>query len=62
MFSILNKASEIGVRFSKEWKANLMGAVMKGYLLIPEKMLDDLEGMTTYFTESYHYVMSLEPK
>lgn len=73
MFSILNKAGEIGVRFSKERQEELFtkfnttviksyGAVMRGYVLIPENMLEDLDAIAAYFNESYTYVMSLEPK
>ncbi|WP_273567767.1 hypothetical protein [Maribacter halichondriae] len=73
MFSLLNKDAELGIRFSKEiqkkyieeWPTTLYksyGAVMKGYVLIPEKMLEDLDTLASYLNESYDYVMSLEPK
>ncbi|WP_299211764.1 hypothetical protein [uncultured Aquimarina sp.] len=73
MFSLFNKASEIGIRFSKEVQQKYMeelstslyksyGAVMKGYILIPESMWDDLDSLAVYLDESYDYVMSLEPK
>ena len=73
MFSLLNKAGEIGIRFSKETQKNYMtkfdttfyksyGATMKGYILITEKMLEDLDEVSHYLEESYDYVMSLEPK
>lgn len=73
MFSLFNKASEIGIRFSKEvqnkyieeWPSTIYmsyGAVMKGYVLIPEEMLTDLDSVAKYLDESYDYVMSLEPK
>lgn len=73
MFSLLNKAGEIGIRFSKEIQEKYMkeldttyyksyGATMKGYILIPEAMLDDLDNLAKYLDESYDYVMSLEPK
>jgi hypothetical protein len=38
------------------------GAVMKGYVLIPEKMLEDLDNLSRYLNESYDYVMTLKPK
>ena len=52
MFSLLNKAGEIGIRFSKEvqqkymeaWDTTLFrshNAIMHGYVLIPESMLDE---------------------
>jgi len=73
MFSLLNKAGEIGIRFSKEVQEKYLdefdstiftsyNAVMHGYVLIPDRMLDDLDSVARYLDESYEYVMSLEPK
>lgn len=73
MFSLLNKDCEIGIRFSKEvqekyiatWPTTIYksyGAVIKGYVLVPENMLKNLESVANYLNESYDYVMSLEPK
>ena len=73
MFSLLNKAGEIGIRFSKEVQEKYMkelgttyfksyGATMKGYILIPDEMLKDLDNLAIYLNESYDYVMSLESK
>ena len=73
MFSLLNKAGEIGIRFSKEvqqkyleeWNTTLFksyNSVMRGYVLIPDSMLTDLDHLAKYLDESYDYVMSLEPK
>jgi hypothetical protein len=73
MFSLLNKAGEIGIRFSKEVQKKYLGefdttlfksynAVMQGYVLIPDRMLEDLDQVALYLDESYDYVMSLEPK
>jgi len=73
MFSLLNKEGELGFRFSKEVQEKYIqefgttvlkshGAIMKGYVLIPEEMLEDLETLSKYLNESYDYVMSLEPK
>ena len=73
MFSLLNKAGEIGIRFSKEVQEKYMkelnttyyksyGAIMKGYILITEEMLQDLDTLADFLNESYDYVMSLEPK
>ena len=73
MFSILNKAGELGIRFSKEVQGRYMedlntthfeshGATMQGYIRIPDEMLDDLQVLAKYLDESYDYVMSLEPK
>jgi len=35
---------------------------MKGYVLIPETMLKELDVVVKYLDDSYDYVMSLEPK
>ncbi len=73
MFSLFNKDNEIGIRFSrevqekyiKEWPTTIYksyGAVMRGYVLIPEEMLRDLDKVAKCLDESYDYVMSLDPK
>lgn len=73
MFSLFNKDDEIGIRFSKEIQEKYIqefettlykshGAIIKGYVLIPEKMLYDLDKLANYLNESFDYVMSLEPK
>lgn len=73
MFSLLNKDGELGFRFSKEVQEKYIqefgttifksyGRVMHGYVLIPEKMLEDLDKLAEYLNESYDYVMTLEPK
>ncbi|MEM9720556.1 MAG: hypothetical protein AAGA10_14945 [Bacteroidota bacterium] len=73
MFSQLNKAGEIGIRFSKEVQEKYLEAfdttyftsynsIMKGYVLIPDHMLEDLEKVAEYLNESYDYVMGLDPK
>ena len=73
MFSLLNKDGRLGIRFSKQVQEKYIqefgttifkshGAVMKGYVLIPDNMLEDLEKLSVYLNESYDYVMTLEPK
>ena len=73
MFSLFNKAGEIGIRFSKEVQEKYMkelnttfyksyGATMNGYILIPEAMWSDLDKLAAYLDESYDYVMTLPPK
>ena len=73
MFSLLNKDGQLGIRFSKavqkkyiqEFGSTLFksyGAVMKGYVLIPDHMLQDLDKLAEYLNESYDYVMTLEAK
>lgn len=73
MFSLYNKNCEIGIRFSKAIQENYLkkfnttlyksyGATMKGYTLITEQMLTDLDAVASLLDESYDYVMSLDPK
>ena len=73
MFSLLNKAGEIGIRFSKDRQKKYIkefdttifksyNSIMHGYVLIPDKMLEDLEQVSKLLDESYDYVMSLKPK
>ena len=73
MFSLFNKAGEIGIRFSKEVQLKYMeefgttvfksyNSIMHGYVLVPDHMLNDLDKLAKYLDESYDYVMSLEPK
>jgi hypothetical protein len=73
MFSLLNKDGEMGIRFSKQVQKKYIeqfnsslfkshNAVMQGYVLIPEKMLQDLDNVAQYLDEGYDYVMSLPPK
>ncbi|MFC1852638.1 hypothetical protein ACFL27_20765 [candidate division CSSED10-310 bacterium] len=73
MFSQLNKDGELGIRFSKDVQEKYMqelntttyksyGAIMKGYVLMPDSMWNDLNTLAKYLDESYDYVMSLEPK
>ncbi len=73
MFSMLNKDGELGIRFSKEvqeryiqeWNSDFFksyNAVMRGYVLVPDHLLDDLDTLATFLNESYDYVMSLDPK
>ena len=38
------------------------GAVLKGYVLVPEEKLKNLDAVAKYLDESYDYVMSLDPK
>ena len=73
MFSLLNKEGEFGIRFSKQVQEKYIkdldttifksyGAVMKGYILIPERLWEDMDTLVKYLNEGYDYVMSLEPK
>lgn len=73
MFSLFNKAGEIGIRFSKEVQDHYIkkfdttvyhsyGAVMRGYILIPEHLWNDEKTIVNLLNESYDYVMSLKTK
>jgi len=73
MFSQLNKAGELGIRFSKDVQQKYIqnletdyfksyGAVMRGYVLMPDSMWDNPNELVAYFNESYDYIMSLAPK
>ena len=73
MFSLLNKDGEFGIRFSKEVQQEYIqklnselfmsyGAVMKGYVRIPEEHFNNTELMIQLLNESFDYVMSLDPK
>ena len=73
MFSLLNKDGQLGIRFSKNVQEKYIlefdttifkshGVVMRGYVLIPDHTLEDLDKLAKYLNESYDYVMTLEPK
>ena len=73
MFSLLNKSGELGFRYSKQVQEKYMqefettlfksqGTVMRGYVLIPNHLLEDLVKLAGYLNESYDYVMTLAPK
>ncbi|MCB0643736.1 MAG: TfoX/Sxy family protein [Phaeodactylibacter sp.] len=73
MFSLLNKAGELGIRFDHAqqeaylatWNSTLFtshGANMRGYVLVPEALFQDMDQLAQYLNESYDYVMSLPPK
>ncbi len=73
MFTLLNKAAEIGIRLPKDEAAQFMdtyntghyysyGAKMKDYVLVPERLWTDKNLMKTYFEKSFAYVNSLPPK
>ncbi|MEJ2485791.1 MAG: hypothetical protein P8Y68_08665 [Anaerolineales bacterium] len=73
MFSLLNKAGQLGFRYSKDVQEKYIqefsttifksyGSEMRGYVLIPDQMLEDLDKLVELLNESYDYVMTLEPK
>ena len=73
MFTLLNKAAEIGIRLPKDEANKFMeayntghyysyGAKMKDYVLVPESLWSDKDLMVGYFEQSFAYVNSLPPK
>jgi hypothetical protein len=71
MFSMINKDSEVGIRFSEEVKEKYLSefkttifknhnAIIKGYILIPADLLKDEKRLVELLNESYEYVMSLK--
>ena len=73
MFSLLNKDAELGIRFDKKGQKEFIkehntshfksyGATMKGYVLVPNVMLEDSDLLVAYLNKSYDYVMTLPPK
>ncbi|WP_299525141.1 hypothetical protein [Winogradskyella sp.] len=73
MFTLLNKAAEIGIRLPKDEAAKFMktyntghyysyGAKMKDYVLVPESLWSDKDLMVSYFEQSFAYVNTLPPK
>ena len=73
MFTLYNKAGEIGVRLPKERQQEFIekynsgpyfsyGAKMKDYVLVPENLWKKKKLMKDLFEESFKYVKSLPPK
>lgn len=73
MFSMLNKDGEIGVRLSDEAGERFIkdhqttrfkshGAFMRGYVVVPEALCEDMDKLAALLQEAYEYALSLEPK
>ncbi|MEM8763866.1 MAG: hypothetical protein AAGD88_08640 [Bacteroidota bacterium] len=73
MFSQVNKDAQLGIRlspedtkaFDSEFGAQPFlsyGATMRGYVLIPEKLLENPSLLGSYLQKGYEYVMSLPSK
>lgn len=75
MFSLLNKAGELGIRLSKEDTKEYLnsypdcgefrshGARMREYVLIPDSLLhSDKKLVTSYLKKGLNYVNTLPPK
>jgi hypothetical protein len=73
MFSQINKEGELGIRFSKEKQEKYIreldstyfksyGAVMQGYVLMPDRLWETPDVLVKYLNEAFDHVMSLDPK
>lgn len=73
MFTLLNKAGEIGIRLPKASARVFMekyntgefrsyGAVMRDYVLVTDELLQNLDLLAKYVEECHAYVQSLPPK
>ena len=73
MFSFLDKEGRLGLRlpeiereeFITKYKSKLCeahGAVLKEYVLVPDKLFRDTKELAPYFKLSYKYVSGLKPK
>lgn len=73
MFSLINKDNELGIRLSKEMGDDFIqkydsgefrshGAVMRGYVRIPDQVLEDPQVLAEYLIKGHKYVMTLPPK
>lgn len=73
MFSFIDKEGKMGLRLSAEerdkfivdYKSSLMeqhGRLMKEYVVIPDKLLNDTDRLKKYFSISHQYVSGLKPK
>ena len=72
MFSCVNKVGDIAVRLSKEergvfmqkYSAELLvsyNTVMKEYVVVPDKVLFNVDTFMMYLNMSFDYVSSLKP-
>lgn len=73
MFSFVDEKGEFAFRYSEARKKDLMAeiggresiqynSVMRGYVVLPDDMMDDLDKLSALFAESHKYISSLEPK
>ena len=73
MFSLFAKDGTLGIRLSKEGREEFLkkyntspfvqyGAVMRGYVTIPDELLENTEELKPYLDMSYEYIKTLKPK
>ncbi|MEM9599901.1 MAG: hypothetical protein AAF926_02650 [Pseudomonadota bacterium] len=74
MFALLNKDGDLGFRLGKAGMADFFnayedigplkshGATMRGYVRIPDGMMNDIDQMADYLRQAKAYVESLPAK
>lgn len=73
MFSLLTKEGDLALRLPKAAREQFLedfetelcvqyGSVMKEYVIVTDRLLDDAEALTKYFEMSFDYTSSLKPK
>lgn len=73
MFTLFNKAAEMGIRFDKKTQKEYFdkynteqyisyNSKMQGYILITDEMLKDRDLVIRLVKESYEYICTLDPK
>ncbi|MBR9920993.1 MAG: TfoX/Sxy family protein [Bacteroidetes bacterium] len=74
MFSLLNKAGELGIRLPKEDQKKFIeqypdsgplkshGATMRDYVLVPEALLKEPDVVAEWLKKGFAYVNTLPPK
>lgn len=73
MFSTMNKAGQVGIRFSETIKKKYIeeyktaaftsyGATMRGYILITDEMWKNEQNLIELLNESFDYVHTLKAK
>ena len=73
MFSFLDSEGAMALRLSEELSVDFLskyesgpviqyGSVMRGYVSIPDDLLSNTEELGTWFSQSYEWIGTLEPK
>ncbi|MGD9093061.1 MAG: hypothetical protein PVF74_09435 [Anaerolineales bacterium] len=73
MFTYLSKTGSLGIRLPKEERERFLekynttlfesyGAIMKEYVTVPDKLLENTDELKGYLNISYEYVKTLKQK
>lgn len=73
MFSFLDAAGSMGLRLSPEAREEFLdkyettlveqhGHLMKDYVVVPDKLLENTRELSTWFDRSHDYIGTLKPK